>query len=288
MPFSHTSHFSTSRSPFGLGLLGLLGFIFAMSPLSAAEEKQANHKGLDSVSLICDQERIVAGKPFLIGLHFIHKPGYHTYWKYSGTVGLPTDIQWKLPKGFVVSEFSWPHPERVFMTNIPCNGYKRDITLFAKVTPPKHLNQQNITFSANASWMCCGKECNPSSGSFALKLPVSKTLAPSHDPRFKTAIKESKFQTLSTCSLLIKADAAVIKVRIPLDKTNDEKLDQIEIFSKDGQISSDSKFSITRTSPKEILLTTTRAERSPTKRSTLPLIIKIQNSYYRTNPSYKP
>ena len=37
-------------------------------------------------------------------------PGWHTYWKFPGDAGIPTELKWKLPPGWKVGEIQWPIP----------------------------------------------------------------------------------------------------------------------------------------------------------------------------------
>src|SRR5947209_17151514 len=65
---------------------------------------------LVKATLLADSSAIVPGKPFTAGLLLRMAPGWHTYWKFSGDAGLPTEIKWKLPAGWKVGEIQWPIP----------------------------------------------------------------------------------------------------------------------------------------------------------------------------------
>ena len=69
------------------------------------------------VSLISESRSIRAGRPFFLGLHLIHPPGSHTYWKNPGIVGLATTVEWDLPPGFSAGEIQWPAPQAVSASN---------------------------------------------------------------------------------------------------------------------------------------------------------------------------
>ena len=49
--------------------------------------------------LLADTDAIVPGKPFTVGLLLKMAPHWHTYWKFSGDAGLPSEIKWTLPTG---------------------------------------------------------------------------------------------------------------------------------------------------------------------------------------------
>src|ERR1700757_4364756 len=71
-----------------------------------------NYQGKQLVrpELLADTNAIVPVKPFTVGLLLRMAPGWHTYWKFSGDAGLPTELKWKLPTGWRISDIQWPIP----------------------------------------------------------------------------------------------------------------------------------------------------------------------------------
>ncbi len=123
--------------------------------------------------MVSEVKSITPGEPFYVGLYLQHDPGYHTYWKCPGIVGVPTQIDWKLPAGFEGGELEFPEPERVHMYAILAQGYERDVLMQAKITPPKNLKPDSeIRIAGQAWWMCCANECNPDSRELSITLPV--------------------------------------------------------------------------------------------------------------------
>src|SRR5688572_10915548 len=45
-----------------------------------------------TIELVSEVASIQPGSPFYVGLHLKHKEHYHTYWKFPGIVGVPTDM----------------------------------------------------------------------------------------------------------------------------------------------------------------------------------------------------
>src|SRR4029079_18378597 len=84
-------------------------FVFYCS-LGAGTAAAQAYQGRELVkaNLIADTNAVVAGKPLTVGLRLQMAPGWHTYWKYSGDAGLPTEIKWKLPPGWNTGETQWP------------------------------------------------------------------------------------------------------------------------------------------------------------------------------------
>jgi Uncharacterized protein predicted to be involved in C-type cytochrome biogenesis len=73
---------------------------------------------------------------FTVGLLLRMAPGWHTYWKFSGDAGLPTEMKWKLAAGWKVGDIQWPIPLK---TNDPGDietyGYENEVLLMQEITP---------------------------------------------------------------------------------------------------------------------------------------------------------
>jgi len=141
---------------------------FAFCGFSRAEENPLQ------ISLVSEATAITPGQSFYAGLHLQHRPGDHTYWKFPGIVGVPTGIEWKLPEGFKAGPIEWPEPQRVLMFQIKAQGYEGETLLPVRITPPKSLKPgDRVVLRGRASWMCCGRTCNPGLKDLSLALPVA-------------------------------------------------------------------------------------------------------------------
>src|SRR5213596_3334795 len=146
--------------------------IVATVPHAVSQTYQG--KQLVRAELLADTSAIVPGKPFTAGLFLRMAPGWHTYWKFSGDAGLPTEIKWKLPAGWKVGEIQWPIPLK---TNDPGDiqtyGYQDEILLIQEITPPAKIDISPVKLSAQADWLVCEKICIPGSANVDLELPVA-------------------------------------------------------------------------------------------------------------------
>src|SRR5437773_11578158 len=91
-----------------LAVLSLCWLMFAMASHGVGQTYQG--KQLVRAELLADTNAIVPGKPFTVGLLLQMAPGWHTYWKFSGDAGLPTELKWNLPAGWKIGEIQWPIP----------------------------------------------------------------------------------------------------------------------------------------------------------------------------------
>ncbi|SKB03116.1 Thiol-disulfide interchange protein, contains DsbC and DsbD domains [Prosthecobacter debontii] len=132
-----------------------------------------------SIQLVPETTAIVPGQPFRVGIYIQHQPGWHTYWRQPGIVGVPTSIAWELPEGFTAGPLEYPEPESVLMFQIKAQGYERDVLLQTLITPPKELPLgKKIFLQGKATWMCCGNTCHPGHGELSLSLSVAAEARP--------------------------------------------------------------------------------------------------------------
>jgi DsbC/DsbD-like thiol-disulfide interchange protein len=151
------------------------------------------------IELVSSVTSIQPGTPFRVGLHLQHPEGYHTYWKYPGIVGVPTNMAWQLPEGWKAEPIEWPAPERVFMFQIKAQGFHGDEVLPIRLTPPSNLKDgSKVTLKGKATWMCCGRDCNPGFRDMSLELPVSAE-APKADERWERAFDDAASAIATEC-----------------------------------------------------------------------------------------
>src|SRR6266481_1489582 len=154
-----------------------------LAPLVSAQNYQGRE--LVKATLLADTSAIIPGKPFTAGLLLRMAPGWHTYWKFSGDAGLPTEIKWNLPAGWKVGEIQWPIPLK---TNDPGDiqtyGYQDEILLLQEITPPAKIDISPVKLSAEANWLVCEKICIPGGANLELELPTSTTADPKNTDLF--------------------------------------------------------------------------------------------------------
>src|SRR5579864_176683 len=157
----------------------------ALLLVHAAAAQSYQGKELVKASLVADTSAIVAGKPFSVGLLLRMAPGWHTYWKFSGDAGLPTEIKWNLPPGWKVGEVQWPIPLK---TNDPGDiqtyGYQDEVLLIQEITPPANIPASPVKLSAQADWLVCEKICIPGNAAVELELPAASSADPKNTDLF--------------------------------------------------------------------------------------------------------
>src|SRR5260370_37171750 len=150
---------------------------------AAPEGKSQIYEGKELVKAerVSDTNANVSGTKFTDGLLLRMAPGWHTYWKFSGDAGIPTELKWKLPPGWKVGELQWPIPLK---TNDPGDiqtyGYQDEVLLMQEIIPPAKIGNSSVKLSVDARWPVCEKICIPGGATLLLGIPISPTSGPAN------------------------------------------------------------------------------------------------------------
>ncbi len=241
------------------------------------------------IQLVSEQTAIVPGQPFTVGLWLEHDRGSHTYWRFPGIVGVPTQMKWQLPRGWKAGELIYPEPERTLMFNIKAQGFDRDVMLRTEITPPANLKVgESITLTGLASWMCCGNTCHPGSMDLSLTLPVAATAELNTkwhkllDAERARAEQTSDSWTSTArekgneITLVLKPSTADAR-----PSKNQREAEQIIVFTKDGWFDSDKPQTLLLHSDGTLTITLVKADaylgNKPPK--TLRVILRNENGW---------
>ncbi len=236
---------------------------FALVALPVAAWAQTGLK----LELVSEQTAVVPGKPFTVGLWIDHDRGYHTYWRFPGIVGVPTQMKWKLPEGWKAGELVYPEPERTLMFKIKAQGFDRDVMLRTEITPPADLRIGDpVTLTGAASWMCCGSSCHPGSMELSLTLPVAETAGLDADAHRLIEAERARQERESdawTSEAMEKGETITLILRpaagARISRTQREA-DGIIVFTEDGWFDSDKPQTILRHSDGSLSITLIKAE----------------------------
>jgi thiol:disulfide interchange protein DsbD len=176
--------------------LGAAWLLSGAAALAGADDTPTPPTGV-KLTLAADTTAAAPGEPFRAGVFIEHQPGFHTYWKAPGIVGLPTRVEWLLPDGWAASDLQWPAPESTHMFEYRAYGYERDTLLFATLTPPASGGDGEgphgpVVLRAQVTWMACAETCHPGTLVLELTVPSATPVAtpanhPDWYPRFEAA-----------------------------------------------------------------------------------------------------
>jgi len=108
----------------------ILFFIGIINPVFAQEFYQAH----THVRLVSQQDAVVAGGTFWVGVDMVLDDGWHVYWQNAGDSGLAPKIKWQLPSGIKAGEINWPYPQRLSVGPLTSFGYEHEVLLLVPVT----------------------------------------------------------------------------------------------------------------------------------------------------------
>lgn len=131
------------------------------------------------VELVSASTAVVPGEPFMLALRMTMEEGWHTYWRNPGDAGLPTEIEWLLPRGFSAGEIQWPAPTVFGEPPGVSYGYANTVLLPVRITPPEAIADTAVTIRAEASWLVCREECISGVAELGIRLPVKADSEPS-------------------------------------------------------------------------------------------------------------
>ena len=182
---------------------------------TTAQAQVYQGKRLVQADVVANVSAVVAGEPFLVGVRLKMEPHWHTYWKYPGDAGIPTDIKWQLPRGWRVGDIQWPVPLKLQEPgDILIYGYHDEVLLIQQITPAPDVTSATANLSANVSWLVCEKICIPGDGTVSLSLPVAATNSPANTELFARFQKQLPAPPASNFSASWKSDAAGLVLRV--------------------------------------------------------------------------
>jgi thiol:disulfide interchange protein DsbD len=147
----------------------LLLTLLAFQPVLAKAELVSSHKS------------ITPGTTFEVALRLTPEEGWHTYWKNPGDNGMPTQVKWTLPKGWIAGPLRFSIPETIVDSSGTSFGYSDERYFSAKITVPKGFKAGPANIGAAASWMVCKDLCMPGSAKLSYKITVGKATVASAD-----------------------------------------------------------------------------------------------------------
>src|SRR5580765_492272 len=130
----------------------------------------ANARGIEP-QLIAEGPAPPSGEVEL-AIHMRTNPGWHGYWLNPGDAGLPMDVKWQLPKGFVAGPLRYPVPSRLEVAGLMNYVYERDYAVLVRLKVPADARGL-VPIRAEAHWLACtDKICVPEQGELSLDLAV--------------------------------------------------------------------------------------------------------------------
>lgn len=147
----------------------LLAAAFAVL-LGPAAGQAASTAQIDHVWLAVSLETPARpGTTAWVALQQVIAPGWHTYWRNPGDLGLATSVSWSLPKGVTAGEPQWPAPQRFAAGAIVDYAYEGEPTLLIPLTIARDA-AIGVPARANVFLLECAQMCIPEQATLDLDL----------------------------------------------------------------------------------------------------------------------
>ena len=149
----------------------LLGLTLASGSARAAVSEPYVSDAV-TARLLVAQDGVAEGvRALSAGLELELAPGWKTYWRSPGEVGLPPRIDWTGSENIADVAFLWPAPERFRAFGIENIGYKSDVVFPLNVTlktPGAPARLQATVFA-----LICSELCVPHDFTLSLDIPAA-------------------------------------------------------------------------------------------------------------------
>lgn len=147
--------------------------VFIVSGLFLTVYAAPDGNKLVKTEFISEYNSIKPGMKFKIGITISSEKHWHTYWVNPGDAGLPTTIDFQLPKGVKIGEAIWETPEKISFAGMANYGYEGSNILTFPVEISDDFSETLLKISAEVKWLVCKEECIPGSRKISIEIPVS-------------------------------------------------------------------------------------------------------------------
>jgi thiol:disulfide interchange protein DsbD len=131
--------------------------------------------------LVLSAETARPGDTVLAGVQLQMDPRWHTYWRNPGASGMPTKIEWQLPRGVTAGAVRWPAPEKLPDEDLTTYIYTNEAVLLVPLQLAADLQPGSLELKASVSWLECDVQCIPGDASVQAMLSIGTETKPSKD-----------------------------------------------------------------------------------------------------------
>ncbi|MGY8812096.1 MAG: protein-disulfide reductase DsbD family protein [Pseudomonadales bacterium] len=175
-------------------------------------------KVLIKSSLIAETDQPAAGTTSTIAVFMEPQSGWHGYWKQPGSIGLPPQFNWQLPKGVSVGEPNYPVPQTLMTGDLMNHVYEHPYALLLPLKIDASVPQgTSLPISVDLKYLACRADaCVPEEASLAITLTVGDgQITTEHKTQFNDWRRKLPRPLGSQASFTVTDDARV-RLSIPL------------------------------------------------------------------------
>ena len=218
-----------------LGFLAFLGVAFgpAALPVSAAQSSTAQTP-TTKATLVFAQDGIAPGAKTVSGALVLElEPGWKTYWRSPGEVGIPPQFDWQGSENIKEARHLWPSPDRFTAFGIENFGYETRVVFPIEFTLDTPGEPARIAL--NLDLLVCSDVCIPEKLSLNHDLPLGSALDPTSAEVISAALatipSEETPSTVSSVRAFVDADQTELIVTL----TGTQPFDKVDLFPEFGE-----------------------------------------------------
>lgn len=190
-----------------------------------------------TLALAAEDSSIQLDQPFWLALRMELQDHWHSYWKNPGDTGMPLNVEWNLPKGYTVTDFKWPSPQKLEKDGMIGFGYENEAVFLIQITPPqknKHIGEK-LSISGQARWLACSDSfCVPGESEIAIDLPVgTRKINSEIKPLFTQARNALPFGAVSSEAKKING---LIELEVEVSCEENATFSSAQFFPEDRKI----------------------------------------------------
>jgi thiol:disulfide interchange protein DsbD len=189
----------------------IITVVFAFCQNLSAE----NTDELVDLGIYSNVKQIQIGSDFYVAIKLSVADEWHIYWKNPGDSGLPTEVEWTLPKGVeTVGGLKWQTPERIEWSGMVNYGFENDVYLIQKFKTSRTVDLKSIEITANVSWLICKEKCIPQNDEATIKIAVDEMFEKSSESKLILDLLATAPKTFNSEKSIFKAGKEKLEVKL--------------------------------------------------------------------------
>ena len=242
LPFSalevsaQSSFFSTVRS-YSSGSVQSTSIQTPLRPLAKTRSRmtsgwQEGHKS--RARIIAGDSNFAASRTTHAGVHLQIAPGWKTYWRSPGDVGVPPSFDWKGSRNLQSIRIKWPAPKAykdAYSTSI---GYKHEVILPLEITAQDQSKPVDVKLRFD--YGICADICVPVESKLKLTIPIHqsgfKTLLSRYQSRVPKSVKSTGKEVNGFSIRKVTVNLKGKRPRITIDASVPDNTKKAELFAE--------------------------------------------------------
>lgn len=201
------------------------------------EQEASEQQPPITITLVAENSSVEIHEPFWLALRMELQENWHSYWKNPGEMGMPLSVEWTLPKGYTVTDFKWPTPQKLEKDGIIGFGYENEAVFLVQITPPqknKHI-EEKLSISGQARWLACSDSfCVPGESEISVHIPIgTKEIDHAKNTLFSQARQDLPVQAIFAA---VKKSNGLIELEIEVSCDDKHVFSSAEFFPEHKKI----------------------------------------------------